>query len=89
MIHAVFRIFVSYLYTGCSGFITSVGEERANFPLSFTVCLEGFPIPLGACDRLVILLLHFHITILYYKESPSNFDRPSYNPYTLTIIKNV
>ena len=27
---------VSYLYVSCSGTITSVGEERANFLLSFT-----------------------------------------------------
>ena len=49
--------FVVYLYVNGSGSITSVGEERAN--LSAVVCLwlcgfclERFPLPLRAWDRL-------------------------------------
>ena len=45
---------VSYLYVSCSGSITSVGEERANFSPCLLVMwflLERFPLPLGAWDR--------------------------------------
>ena len=57
----MFHIVVRILLLVCSGSITLVGEERANsssivnlFLCSF--CLEGFPLPLGAWDRLPILL---------------------------------
>ena len=48
---------VSYLYVSCSGSITSVGEERANFStiiylLLCGFCSYGFHLPFGACDRL-------------------------------------
>ena len=48
---------VSYLYVSYNGSITSVGEERANFLLSFTgnYCLERFP--LGAWDGLFYLIV--------------------------------
>ena len=48
---------VSYLYVSCSGLITSVGVERANF--SAIVCLqlcgfcsEWFPLPIVGWYRL-------------------------------------
>ena len=50
--------FVRYLYVrGCSGLITSVGEERANFSAFVYIIilwflLESFPLPLGAWDGL-------------------------------------
>ena len=54
---------VSYLYVSCSGSITSVGEERANFS---GFCWEGFPLPLGdlvycvtPC-ALYIIILHYY-----------------------------
>ena len=48
---------VGYLYLSRSGSITSVGEERANCSAIVClclcgVCLERFPLPLGASDRL-------------------------------------
>ena len=47
----------SYLYVGCSGSITSVGEERANLSAivylqSCGFCLERFSLLLGAWDGL-------------------------------------
>ena len=49
--------FVVYLYVSGSGSITSVGEERANlsanvYLLFCGLCLERFPLPLGAWDGL-------------------------------------
>ena len=54
----------SYLYVGCSGPITSVGEERANlsaigYLLLCAFCLERFPLPLGALD----VLRYFIVTL--------------------------
>ena len=45
--------FINYLYVNGSGSITSVGEERANlsavvYLLLCELCLERFPLPLGA-----------------------------------------
>ena len=49
--------FDSCFYVSCSGSITSVGEERANFSAIVYLqlcgfCLERFPLPLGAWDGL-------------------------------------
>ena len=49
---------VSYLYVSFRGLITSVGEERESYFSAFVYlflccfCSEGFPLPLGAWDRL-------------------------------------
>ena len=53
----ILNFIVGYLYLSSSGSITSVGEERANFSAIVClclcgVCLERFPLPLGASDRL-------------------------------------
>ena len=52
---------VSYFHLSCSGLITSVGEERAIFLLSFTCnyvvsVSEGFSLPLGVWDRLLYFI---------------------------------
>ena len=49
---------VSYLYVSFNGLFTSVREERASFLLSFACNYvvsfgRGFPLPLGAWDRLL------------------------------------
>ena len=54
---------VSYLYVSCSGSITSIGEERANFLLSFTCnyvvsVRRGFLFLLVPGMGCVILLWH-------------------------------
>ena len=54
--------FVVYLYVNGSGSITSVGEERANlsavvYLLLCGFCLERFPLPLPAWDRLRYLIV--------------------------------
>ena len=43
---------VSYLFVSCSGSISSVGEEIANFLLSFTFCSERVILPFGAWNGL-------------------------------------
>ena len=55
---------VSYLYVSFSGLIIEVGEEKANFSAiiylkSCSFCSEGFPLSLGAWDR-----LHYFIVAL-------------------------
>ena len=58
-------VFFCWLFNvSCNGSVTSVGEERANFLLSFTCnyvifCSERFPRPLGALDRLHYFILAF------------------------------
>ena len=53
-----------YIYVSCIGSITSVGEERANLSAIAYLYLcgfftEGFPLPLGAWDRLSYFIVAF------------------------------